>query len=217
MARARQPATAGGVERRVPLLSGGEGAEEGVPHRRRRRPAPRAARAGRGQPAGGQQPGRRRRRADRGVPARRHGPVGSRCAYKRQHLSTARATNTHPSAPLNNCCGPPPGGMPPASRTALTISATLAMAPRPSSPHARTLTAGSTTLPPHAWSSASCGAVAGCSHMDVFMAGARSSGLEKVHARATQVSRLSAWPPASLASVLAERGAMSRRSAHLRS
>ena len=53
--------------------------------------------------------------------------------------------------------------------------------------------------------------MAGCSHMWLFIAGATITG--QVAASAALVSRLSAWPPASLASVFADAGAMTKTSA----
>ena len=52
--------------------------------------------------------------------------------------------------------------------------------------------------------------MAGCSHMRLFIAGATTSGA--VRASAALVSRLSASPAASLASVLAEAGATTKAS-----
>jgi hypothetical protein len=60
-----------------------------------------------------------------------------------------------------------------------------------------------------------CGAVTGCSHIFVFMAGQNKSGLTGSQARATQVSILSQIPAASFPMVLASRGAMRKTSAHL--
>ncbi len=64
----------------------------------------------------------------------------------------------------------------------------------------------------------------GCSYIRVFIAGARNTGffrpfyvLVKSQALKTWVSRLSHSPWESLARVLADRGAMSMASAHLRS
>ena len=65
---------------------------------------------------------------------------------------------------------------------------------------------GSSTSTPRARSVSRFARVAGCSYIASFMAGATSSGLR--HASAAAVSRLSAWPPASLAIVLAEAGAI---------
>ena len=55
--------------------------------------------------------------------------------------------------------------------------------------------------------------MAGCSYIASFIAGATSSGRRQASAAA--VRRLSAWPPASLAIVLAEAGAITYRSASL--
>ena len=53
--------------------------------------------------------------------------------------------------------------------------------------------------------------------MKVFMAGATRMGFLKSQALITELSKLSAKPLASLAKVLAERGAITARSAQLRS
>jgi len=65
---------------------------------------------------------------------------------------------------------------------------------------------GSSTSTPRARRSSTLAWVAGCSHMWLFMAGATSSGHRA--ARAAVVTRLSARPVASLASVFAEAGAI---------
>jgi len=59
--------------------------------------------------------------------------------------------------------------------------------------------------------------VKGLVHMCVFMAGATRSGFWKSQARTMHVRRLSQTPAASLARVLAERGAITRTSAQFRS
>ncbi len=58
--------------------------------------------------------------------------------------------------------------------------------------------------------------VTGLSHIRVFIAGARITGLAKSQARKMQVRKLSESPSANFASVLASRGATTKRSAHLR-
>ena len=62
------------------------------------------------------------------------------------------------------------------------------------------------TVTPRSRSSARLACVAGCSHMWLFIAGATSTGQDA--ASAALVSRLSAWPWASLAMVLADAGAI---------
>jgi hypothetical protein len=64
---------------------------------------------------------------------------------------------------------------------------------------------GAITAAPRAASRSTFACVAGCSHIWLFIAGATSSGDRQ--ASAALVSRLSASPPASLASVLADAGA----------
>ncbi len=70
---------------------------------------------------------------------------------------------------------------------------------------------GSSTSTPRARSVSRFARVAACSYIASFMAGATISG--RRHASAAAVSRLSAWPAASLAIVLAEAGAITYRSA----
>ena len=70
---------------------------------------------------------------------------------------------------------------------------------------------GSSTVAPRARSSARLACVAGCSYIAAFIAGARISGRRQ--ASAAEVSRLSARPWASLASVLALAGATANTSA----
>ena len=86
------------------------------------------------------------------------------------------------------------------------------------SPHARALPIGPMTLYPMSSSmTLSCLLVSGCSHMNVFMAGNRYVGVEGERARRSEVARLSQMPPAILARVLAEQGAIKTTSAHRRS
>ena len=65
---------------------------------------------------------------------------------------------------------------------------------------------GSSTSAPRPRSVARLACVAACSYIASFIAGASTSGRRQASAAAH--SRLSAWPAASLASVLAEAGAM---------
>ena len=69
---------------------------------------------------------------------------------------------------------------------------------------------GGTIVAPRRRSVSTLPRVAGCSHMWLFIAGAITSGA--VQASAALVSRLSAWPPASLAIVLADAGAITKAS-----
>mmetsp|Transcript_1950 Transcript_1950/g.6082 ORF Transcript_1950/g.6082 Transcript_1950/m.6082 type:complete len:229 (+) Transcript_1950:485-1171(+) len=108
------------------------------------------------------------------------------------------------------------GLRPRSSRTFAQMLSTVASAPEPVSLQARVLTTGSITVAPNPTSWASCLLVSGWSHMCVFMAGASTNGLSTSQARATQVNRLSQIPFASLPRVLAESGAIRKRSAHLR-
>mmetsp|Transcript_32436 Transcript_32436/g.100336 ORF Transcript_32436/g.100336 Transcript_32436/m.100336 type:complete len:222 (+) Transcript_32436:99-764(+) len=100
------------------------------------------------------------------------------------------------------------------------MSLGAAIAPVPTSPQASTLDTGGTTatrVGAKARMRASCGAVSGCSHMAVFMAGATTHGFAShCHARRTQVTRLSHIPWTTFASVFAERGATTTTSAHER-
>jgi hypothetical protein len=64
---------------------------------------------------------------------------------------------------------------------------------------------------PRARSRSRLACVAGCSYMRLFIAGATATG--QGAARAAAVRRLSAWPTASLASVLALAGAIRYASA----
>ena len=59
-----------------------------------------------------------------------------------------------------------------------------------------------------------CGAVTGCSHIFVFMAGQKIKGFSGSQARATQVKILSHMPLAILPRVLASSGAIKNKSAH---
>ncbi len=97
------------------------------------------------------------------------------------------------------------------SQTA-SSSAGSARRPTPSSPsEARRPTPGSTMTAPRSRSVARFARVAGCSYIRLFIAGAITSG--QPAASAQLVSRLSAWPPASLAIVFAEAGAIRNTSA----
>jgi hypothetical protein len=79
--------------------------------------------------------------------------------------------------------------------------------PTPCSPsEARRPMPGSTMCTPRARSTSMLDCVAACSYMWLFIAGATTTG--QVAASAQLVSRLSASPPASFASVLAEAGAI---------
>merc|ERR1711916_211834 len=110
-------------------------------------------------------------------------------------------------------------------RIAATKSSTFAMAPTPVSPQARVFATGGMTPYPHLSRVSQCVFVTGWFHM----AGATATGLAasntssspgkgvNSHARATHVTRLSASPVASLARLLASRGAIRYTSAHLRS
>ena len=118
------------------------------------------------------------------------------------------------------------------------------MAPTPVSPHASRLLMGGMIVRSEDELADSktcrralrCDSVNGFSHISVFMAGARITGLWKSHARTTHVltdvcemrercsigrilitSKLSEAPWAILESELAESGAITRTSAHLRS
>ena len=103
---------------------------------------------------------------------------------------------------------------PPDSTSSITprISAGSASLPTPHSPFdASRPVPGSTTRAPRERSSSRFAWVAGCSYMRLFIAGATTSGA--TFASAALVSRLSASPVASFASVLAEAGATTNTSA----
>ena len=70
---------------------------------------------------------------------------------------------------------------------------------------------GSSTIAPRSRSVARLACVAACSYIASFIAGASTSGRRQASAAAQ--SRLSAWPAASLASVLADAGATTKTSA----
>ena len=96
--------------------------------------------------------------------------------------------------------------MPSAASTAARISGGSARRPTPHSPFdASRPVPGSTIRAPLERSSSRFAWVAGCSYMWVFIAGASTSGA--VLASAAEVSRLSASPWASFATVFAEAGA----------
>mmetsp|Transcript_42454 Transcript_42454/g.104042 ORF Transcript_42454/g.104042 Transcript_42454/m.104042 type:complete len:206 (+) Transcript_42454:181-798(+) len=104
--------------------------------------------------------------------------------------------------------------------TCSQISLTPAMAPTPVSPHTSTLLTGQRTLTPQSSRVSTWPLVTGWLHMAVFIAGATTMRLQsdgRGHARATHVARLSHRPHASLARVLADKGAKRSTSAHLRS
>ena len=98
-----------------------------------------------------------------------------------------------------------------AAITASAMSTGSSIRPGPNSPHACSPSAGPRTVAPSACSRATLRCVAGCSHILLFIAGARKSGA--VVARHSVVSRSSAKPFASLARMFAVAGAMTTASA----
>mmetsp|Transcript_16486 Transcript_16486/g.49365 ORF Transcript_16486/g.49365 Transcript_16486/m.49365 type:complete len:200 (-) Transcript_16486:466-1065(-) len=98
--------------------------------------------------------------------------------------------------------------------TAATMDRGADMAPTPVSPQASFFSTGAMVVAPSWTNTLRCFAVKGLSHMNVFIAGATSSGRLKSQARTTLSSRLSHRPPAIFARLLADRGAMRNRSAH---
>ena len=91
-----------------------------------------------------------------------------------------------------------------------TIVAGSAMAPNPNVLQASILAMGGTSTEPQDLRVSTCGDVTGCSHILVFIAGAKTIflELEKSQARATDVNRLSVWPTDILERVFASRGAI---------
>ena len=99
-----------------------------------------------------------------------------------------------------------------ASSTAASSSGGSGSRPVPDSPiEASEPVPGSSTRAPRSRSCARFACVAGCSYIAEFIAGASTSGLRQ--ASAALVSRLSARPCASLASVFADAGAIRNTSA----
>ncbi len=130
-------------------------------------------------------------RPEERLPTKRTGSIGSR-------VPPAVTSTRRPSSPEG-------ARVSTAASMAAKTSAGSASRPTPRSPsEASRPVPGSTTRAPRARRVSRFAVVAGCSHMWLFIAGARTSGA--VLARAALVSRLSAWPPASLASVFAEAG-----------
>ena len=98
-----------------------------------------------------------------------------------------------------------------------TIVDASAIAPIPNVLQANILAMGGTSKKPQDLRVSICGDVTGCSHILVFIAGAKTIFLEllKSHARATDVNKLSVCPTDSLDRVLASSGAITKMS-HLK-
>ena len=103
---------------------------------------------------------------------------------------------------------------PRSSRTRAKIASGSLIRPIPSSPSASSPVSGPISSTPRARSVSTFPRVAGCSHIRTFIAGATRNGPR--NASASWVSTLSASPFASFASVFAESGAITSRSASTR-
>ncbi len=103
---------------------------------------------------------------------------------------------------------------PRSSRTRAKIASGSLIRPIPSSPSASSPASGPISSTPRAHNVSTLARVAGCSHIRTFIAGATRNGPR--NASASWVSTLSASPLASFASVFAESGAITSRSASTR-
>ena len=103
---------------------------------------------------------------------------------------------------------------PRSSRTRAKIASGSLIRPIPSSPSASSPASGPISSTPRARNVSTLARVAGCSHIRTFIAGATRNGPR--NASASWVSTLSASPLASFASVFAESGAITSRSAPTR-
>ena len=94
---------------------------------------------------------------------------------------------------------------------AATILCTMvsgsAIAPTPLSLHIKVFSIGGISAYPHDFSVLICVIVTGWSHMNVFIAGAKSIGFLKSHALQMQVNKLSHIPYDNFANVFASKGA----------